>query len=267
MLRGGLLVCAATMLTTVALAQNAPAAGAQAPANPAEDVPERLEERAYVRKFSVGLSLNFTPFNLMGKQTNIQKIEAATPVEIDGSIDPKANRVGFGITAQYALGSKWAVAVAPTYRVFKFHGFLLKYEGIDNSSTFLDERAKSQINEDTSARYLDIPILMRHYNKARTESGPRWFVEFGPQMRMASRVRMSRDTVPPKGSRFQDNIPLPYKKNTIGFSGGIGGQFIDDFGIRAIPEVRYTYWLNKPFDSVNGKTRVHQVEVVLTFAF
>jgi hypothetical protein len=260
MIRGGLLLCAATLLATAAWAQDAPP-------SPLDDIPERLEEKAYVRKFSLGFSLNFTPFNLLPKQTMNERIAAATPIEINSSVDPESNRTGLGFTAQYALGDRWAVAIAPVYRKVMFHGFLERYEGIDNASTFLDERAKYSINEDTTARYLDIPILARIYNKARTESGPRWFFEFGPQLRKTSQVRMFRDTVPPRGERFQDSVPLPFKSNTMGFSAGIGGQFIDDFGIRAIPEVRFTRWLNRPFDSVNGKTRVNQVEIVLTFAF
>lgn len=257
-LRGALLVCAVTLFGARVQAQDA---------QPPADELERLEEKAYVRKLSLGVSLNFTPFNLMGKQSATEKIEAATPIEINATADPKSNRVGYGVTAQFALSNRWAVAVAPTIRTFAFHGFLERFEGIDNSSTFLDERAKYQINEDTTARYLDIPVLARIYNISRFDSGNRWFFEFGPQMRKVSRVRMARDTVPPKGDRFQDSIPLPFKPNTFGFTAGIGGQFIDDFGIRAIPEVRFTRWMGRPFDSVHGKTRVNQVEVVLTFAF
>ena len=81
-LRGAFLLCAATLFGTTVYAQAAP---------PEPDVPERLEEKAYVRKFSLGVSLNFTPFNLMGKQSNVEKIEAATPVEIDATADPKSN--------------------------------------------------------------------------------------------------------------------------------------------------------------------------------
>jgi hypothetical protein len=78
---------------------------------------------------------------------------------------------------------------------------------------------------------------------------------------------MARDTVPPRGSRFKDSIPLPYRTTSVGVTGGIGFQMIDDFGIRAIPEVRFTRWFNRPFDSVNGRSRANQVEVLLTFAF
>ena len=63
------------------------------------------------------------------------------------------------------------------------------------------------------------------------------------------------------------NPPPGDLANVLGFTAGIGGQFIDDFGIRAIPEVRYTRWMGYPFDSVHGKTRKNQIEIVLTFAF
>lgn len=247
-------------------AQNAPAP-APAAGTPEEAEPERLQERAYVRRVSLGISLNIVPLNLFAKQTGVEKINSTPPVENNSSVDPQSNRFGYGITVQFAVGQKWAVAVAPTIRNVAFHGFIQSYSGVDNSSTFLDERAKTEINEDTTARFLDIPVLLRHYSKPRTESGRRWFLEAGPVMRRTSRVRTELDIVPPKGDRFKKSEPLPFNKNTVGFTAGIGGQFIDDFGIRAIPEVRYTYWVGHPFDSIHGKSRVNQVEVVLTFAF
>ena len=86
-------------------------------------------------------------------------------------------------------------------------------------------------------------------------------------MRMTGKVRTERDTVPPTGGRFRDSIPLEYKKNSIGAMVGIGGQLIDDFGIRSSPEVRYTYWLSHPFDSIHGRTRSSQLEFLYTISF
>lgn len=234
---------------------------------PEEEEPERLEQRAYVRRFSAGISLGLAPFNMFPKETLTEKIEAARPIERISNVDPESNRFGAGFVAQFAVTERWALAVAPSYRKVKFHAFIRQFEGVDNSSTFIDERDKTEINEDTIARFLEIPILARYYSKSRFESGPRWFFEGGPVMRITRQVTMARDTVPPRGERFQDNIPLPYRQNSAGVTGGIGIQLIDDFGIRAIPEVRYTRWFNRPFDSVNGRSRVNQVEVVLTFSF
>jgi hypothetical protein len=264
LLTGGLLVCSA--LTT--WAQNAPAPTAPAETTaPAEEAPERLEERAYIRKVSLGISLNIVPLNLFPKQTLTENLTTTPPVANIASVDPQSNRFGFGITAQVALTERWAIAVTPTLRKVEFHAFIQSFSGVDNSSTFLDERAKTEINEDTTARFLDIPILARHYSKSRFESGPRWFLEAGPVLRKTSQVRTTLDIVPPKGDRYKIEQPLPFQKNTVGFTAGIGGQFIDDFGIRAIPEVRYTRWISKPFEGIHGNTRVNQVEVVLTFAF
>jgi hypothetical protein len=249
-----------------AWAQNAPAPAAPAAA-PGEEEPERLEERAYVRRVSLGISLNLVPLNLFAKQSLVEKLTTSPPVENQASVDPQSNRFGYGVTAQFALSERWAVAVAPTIRKVAFHAFIQSFEGVDNSSTFLDERAKTEINEDTTARFLDIPILVRHYNKSRFESGKRWFFEAGTVMRMTSRVRTELDIVPAKGDRFKKSQPLAFQKNTVGFTAGIGGQFIDDFGIRAIPEVRFTRWIGKPFEGIHGNTRMNQVEVVLTFAF
>lgn len=259
LLAGGLLLCSA--ITT--WAQNAPP-----PAAPAEEAaPERLEQKAYVRRVSLGISLNIVPMNLFPKQSLNEKLTTNPPVENNASVDPKSNRFGIGIAAQFTLGEKYAVALAPTMRKVAFHAFIESFEGVDNSSTFLDERAKTQINEDTTARFLDLPVLLRRYNKPRHESGGRWFLETGPVMRQTSQVRTELDIVPPKGDRFKKSQPLPFKKTSVGFSGGIGGQFIDDFGIRSIIEVRYTRWFSKPFDSIHGNTRVNQVEAILTFAF
>lgn len=259
LLAGGLVLCSA--LTT--WAQNAPP-----PAAPAEEAaPERLEQRAYVRRVSLGISLNIVPMNLFPKQTLNEKLTTTPPVENNASVDPKSNRFGWGVTAQFTLGERLAVAVAPTIRKVAFHAFIESFEGVDNSSTFLDERAKTQINEDTTARFIDLPVLLRRYNKNRHESGARWFMEGGPVMRKTSQVRTQLDIVPPKGDRYKKSQPLAFRGNTLGVTGGIGGQFIDDFGIRSILEVRYTRWLNKPFDSIHGNTRVNQVEAILTFSF
>jgi hypothetical protein len=264
LLVGGLVLCSA--LTT--WGQNAPAPAAPAPAAAQEEAePERLEERAYVRRVSLGISLNIVPMNLFPKQTLSETLTTSPPVQNNASVDPKSNRFGIGITAQFAISERLAIAVAPTMRKVAFHAFVESFEGVDNSSTFLDERAKTQINEDTTARFLDLPVLLRRYNKSRFESGARWFMEAGPVLRKTSQVRTELDIVPPKGDRFKKSQPLPFKANSIGFTGGIGGQFIDDFGIRSVIEVRYTRWFNRPFESIHGNTRVNTVEAVLTFAF
>jgi hypothetical protein len=271
--RGALFLCAA-MIT---LAQNTPAPAkpadqtTTAPAAGQPDAPEeveRLEEKAYVRRFSAGISLNLAPFNLLPKQSNVEKpANVNPPLEINSSVDPQAGRFAFAATLQVTISDRIAIALQPTYRKIRFHGFLQEYVGVDNSSTIIDERVKTEINEDTKAVFFDVPVLVRRYSKSRFERGPRWFYEAGPTLRFTRNVTMDRSTVTPKGETVKDNIPLRYNSTATGASIGIGGQFIDDFGIRAIPEVRYTRWFGQPFDTYHGRTRRDQIEIVMTFSF
>jgi hypothetical protein len=229
---------------------------------------ERLEEKAYVRRFSAGISLDIAPFSLVGKQNIVEKpANANPPLEIDSSVDPQSGRFGIGATFQVAISNRMTIAVQPSFRKIHFHAFLQEYVGVDNSSTILDERVLTQVNEDTKATFFDVPVLVRRYSKSRFDRGPRWFWEGGGVMRFTRSVTMARDTVPPQGDTIHDTIPLPYNSTTTGVTTGIGGQFIDDFGIRVIPEVRYTYWFGQPFDSYHGSTRKNQVEIVMTFSF
>lgn len=273
-LQGGLLVCSA-----IACWAQAPPPPAQ-PANPgqnsvapqaapgaAPDAPQRIEERAYVRKFSAGVSLNFVPFNLFPKTNLTEKIDSNPPIERLSAVDPQGNRFGLGVNLQYALSERWAIAANPTYRKVAFHAFIQEYSGVDNSSTPVDERLLTRINEDTTANYFDIPLLARYYKKDRHERGARWFFDAGGTMRLAKNIKTAREIVPPKGDTYHDNIPISGKGTTFGATVGIGGQFIDDFGIRIVPEVRYTYWFDKTFDSIHGKSRGTQLEVLISFGF
>lgn len=263
--RGALFLCAAI----VTVAQNAPAPAGQQPAPDApEDAVERLEEKAYVRRFSAGISLNIAPFTVIAKQTNIENPpNVSPPLFINSSVDPQGGRFGFGATLQVAVSDRLALTVQPGYRNVKFHGFIQEFVGVDNSSTLIDERVKTEINEDTSAVFFDVPVMVRRYSKSRFERGPRWFYEAGPVMRITRNVKTERATVLPNGTTVRDNVPLPYNSNTLGFTVGIGAQFIDDFGIRAIPEVRYTRWFGQAFDNYQGNTRRNQIEIVMSFSF
>jgi hypothetical protein len=248
--------------------QTTPAPAAGQPPAPGEEPVERLEEKAYVRRFSAGISLNIAPFNFMGKENTVTKpANTNPPLEIDSAVDPQGGRFGLAATLQVAVSNRMAVAIQPAYRKVRFHGFIQEYVGVDNSSTIIDERVKTEINEDTKAVFFDVPVLVRRYSKSRFDRGPRWFYEAGPAMRFTRNVTMDRSTVTPKGDTIKDNIPLAYNSTTVGASIGIGGQFIDDFGIRAVPEVRYTRWFGRSFDDYHGHSRQNQIEIVMTFSF
>ncbi len=53
---------------------------------------------------------------------------------------------------------------------------------------------------------------------------------------------------------------MPEHRSAIGMVVGAGIQFVDEFGIHVVPEVRYTRWVNPIFDNLTTKTQTNQVE-------
>lgn len=245
------------------------AASAQAPPpqdQPAQPAPNILEDIAYVRRFTAGITGSITPMPLLAASQGREGPSGNPPVELRSNVDPNTKVGGFGVTVQATLTERFAIAVQPIIRSFNTHTFLQRLEGIDNSSTSFDDRDKTETDEYISGRHIDIPLLLRFYSKGHHEEGPRWIFEGGPAMRLTRNTRVDRRIFPPKGGEIKESGTFP-SRNGFGFVVGIGGQFIDDFGIRAIPEFRYTHWVRKSFDSLEIGTRTHQIELLFTLSF
>ena len=94
-------------------------------------------------------------------------------------------------------------------------------------------------------------------------------MEGGGALRRISNIKSSIDTTVDSGTRSCCvTIPItPARRSIHGFVGGLGAQFIDPFGIRVIPEVRYTRWQGKILDNLSTGVQVNQVEAMVTISF
>jgi hypothetical protein len=52
-----------------------------------------------------------------------------------------------------------------------------------------------------------------------------------------------------------------------GLTGGIGAQFVDDFGVKLVPEFRYTRWIQPTFDTLSTFSRKNQFEAIVSITF
>ena len=59
----------------------------------------------------------------------------------------------------------------------------------------------------------------------------------------------------------------PAKRNLFGKVGGLGFKFIDDVGIKVMPEVRYTQWSGRSFDSDSTRSAKRQLEVSIAIIY
>ena len=122
---------------------------------------------------------------------------------------------------------------------------------------------------DVRARVIDVPIMLRWYGKGRHTPGARWFIEGGGAWRDVENIRSSLGSTDTTGASTCCTVShiQPAHKNARGFGAGVGAQFIDPFGIRVVPEVRYIRWTTPIFNDATTRTQKNQVEAELTLSF
>jgi hypothetical protein len=200
------------------------------------------------------------------QQTEITSI---TPVT-DGLYNTTgiSKRFGWGVTGQVLITSRFAFNVALFRRSAGFQMASDTFFGVDNTITDVDERTRVQRFEDTRAVLYDLPVAIRFYGKARNKPGARWFVDGGGAFRRASNLKSSVTTTINAGTPITDTTPLPPQHRTAhGLVAAFGAQLIDPLGIRVIPEVRYTRWLNQTWNTGSTLMERNQIEGVITLSF
>lgn len=203
--------------------------------------------------------------------SNTTNVNAATTVETDLSTSGASSRIGYGLTAQVAITEHFAVAVG---------GFLRRMGYIESNSqtttvtTFINAvpqttTTTTSTRVDVRALAIDVPVTVRWYGKPRHTPGGRWFVEGGGAWRDVENIRSSLSATDASGTNTccTFNTVQPAHRQARGLVAGVGAQFIDPFGIRVIPEVRYIRWVSPIFDDPTTRTQRNQVEAELTLSF
>ena len=251
--------------TLIALFALALASLAQtAPAKTAPATPETQEEKTpFVRRFSIGGRLSFSALGGVSGGDHERNLTAG-PTLIQSTSEGKSVLAGGGVAVQFAVRDRYAVSLDLFRRKVGYHLTTTTYVGTDNASTATDERTGSTTSEQTRASSWEIPILIRRYNIGRFEEGPRWFWEAGPSIRRTGGVVTFTETgdecclqAPPKlAGRYSPGITI-----------GVGGQLADDYGVKIVPEIRYTRWLNRPFGTIPARSQAHQLEILIGVTF
>lgn len=246
-------------------------ASGQTPA-PAEPKPAQKQggsesSAVYVRRFTGGIHYSYTPL-LPLQKGSVNQTLTVIPGHMEGTSNPQSLKSGYGLNFQAALSEHFAVYLAVTYRKAAYSASTNYLLGVDNPNTFIDDRNSWVVTEDTRARFFEVPLLVRYYDKGRHRPGPRWFLEAGPSVRAVRRVRTSRIIADPVNNVTTDSTPYaPRHKNLPGVTAGAGIQLIDPIGIRVVPEFRYTHWLGSTFSAAPTRTSRSQLEVMISLTF
>ncbi|HEY3441193.1 MAG TPA: hypothetical protein VGK29_10595 [Paludibaculum sp.] len=251
----------------------APAAQAVKPAAPEQKGPASSPyitepKGPFVRKFSMGGSFSFLAQASMPSASLTQTV--ATDLSIDSQTTAKKRLFGGGILIQTTLTPRLALATGMSFRLLDFGMRAITYEGEDDTTTTLVDERKATMQETTTrARLLDIPVLLRRYNKDHTRRGRRYFYEGGMTLRYVHGIHSFGLTTSQTGTETccDETSLQPAHRVLPGFVGGAGMQFIDEFGIRFVPEVRYTRWMGRTFDTMPARSRSDQLEFGFSVTF
>ncbi len=224
---------------------------------------------SFVRRFSAGATLSVLGLSsIRGGSTSVVNSAAVTT---DYTTSNASARIGYGITLQAGLTDHFAVAAGIYYRKigYQFTTSVNTVTNIVEGGIVVPITSTTTAHDDTRAHLFDVPFVLRYYGKSRHTPGPRWFVEAGGAWRDATSFRTSEDTTDASGVQSCcTSVPTPVAhRNARGFVAGAGLQFIDPFGIRVVPEVRYTRWVNQIFDAFSTHTQQNQIEANITLSF
>jgi hypothetical protein len=234
---------------------------------------DEIKKGTYVRRISAGATVSFLGLSPLkgGSTTSSTVVNASKSETSDINTSVNSKKIGYGLTVQIALTDHFAVAIGGYLRRMGYRTstnlttFTTTFTGSGSTTT----SANTSTTEETNARLVDIPFLLRFYGKGRHTPGNRWFVEGGGAWRDVRKVSSSISSTDSAGtvSCCTTGTIQPAHHNARGLIAGAGAQFIDPFGIRVVPEVRYTRWVNPIFDTATTHTQRNQVEVNLSLSF
>ena len=225
------------------------------------------KRKAYVRRFSFGGTFSYAPFGLISNEDIKQTLTGMDGYVSTGS-SVTNHRAGGGVTVQFGISERFTLDFNVLYRATGYsatYNYTVGYQA-PTSSTNTQHNFTTQ--DTASAKYWDFPLLMRLYLGGRHDQHNHYFLEAGPSLRLIHSARLTEDITDPKGNlTTTDSAYMMRHRNVPGFTVGLGRQFIDPFGIRVVPELRFTQWLYGTFSTVPIRTTHSQAELMVSLTF
>ncbi|MCX6625923.1 MAG: hypothetical protein NTY38_33640 [Acidobacteria bacterium] len=228
-----------------------------------------FKEEDYVRRFSIGATVSIMGLAAIRKDSTTASTTPTSATTVDNSWNTtgKSQRIGYGLTGQVAITDHFAVSVSGIIRKIGYT--------MDTTSTTTTIKGLSYTinsvssHEDTRARLFDFPATLRYYNKNRHDPGPRVFIELGGALRKVNHITTSISNTANDGTLTCCTVTpaRPAHSTVRGAVGGFGVHLIDPVGIRVIPEIRYTRWMNDTFHSNSTRMQRNQIEAILSLSF
>jgi len=249
----------------------APAAGStvSTTSSQSNNTSSSADQHTYVRRFSAGGTLSVLGLSLISSGTNT--ITNSSTVNTMYQTTGASSRIGYGGTAQVMLTDHFGVAIGGLLRKI---GYQLNTTVTTTapqviSGVVTQVTTSTILHEDTRAKLIDIPGVVRYYAHSRHDPGAHWFFEGGGAWRKVESIRTSTDFTNASSvlSCCTNTPATPAHASVFGIVAGAGVQLVDAFGVRVVPEVRYTRWMNPVFHAFTTNTQQNEVAVGFSITF
>jgi hypothetical protein len=224
---------------------------------PAGDAPSAEPAKpSIIRRFSFLVRIDGIMSNML--ENRVYEVDTTSPT-LTTKYETKqdSSRTGIGVGVDYRISPNLILGV----------DYLHHSVAYTQTTTITDANSKNEIYKEwTRAAYWDLPVRLQVFGLRHMPR--RMFLSAGGVLRRVENVRTGNDTTYIDGSTAYDENPTSPAKHTIkGALAGFGFRFVDDYGIKLVPEVRYTYWSGSTFNSYSTKSRNGQLEVMIGIGF
>jgi len=256
-------VCCFTLLGAMALFAQEPAAVPTANTKAEETGLPKF------RHFSFGVRVRGFPQNSMDDQNYFQTVPGSTTFTYNFVTTSTQPRVGLGPSFELSLTRRISIGVELLYNTVKYNKTTKVYTGAFTSTTVPSDARFITFTEDTKATYLDAPVMLRcRCVPVKHGLFSKLYLLGGAEIRNTGFISTTNSVTNTDGSSASNRVPTrPAKRNLFGKTAGLGFKFIDDVGIKVMPEVRYTQWSGRSFDSDSTRSSKKQLEVSIAIIY
>lgn len=210
-----------------------------------------------IHRLSAGFRVAGYPFNQFHNKTENFTTTQTVPATFNIQTSNNYMKVGFGPSVEFAVTRRFTLVGELLYHRVNYTQTTQISQGTSNTG----------ITENTRAIYWDFPVMVRFRGLRDEGLFAHVYFDGGAALREAGSIKSNFLINNPNGTTTTSNTPVRPRTALPGAVVGSGLHFVDDFGIRVEPELRYTRWFGRTFDSESTRSSPNQIEVSVAFTF
>ena len=219
------------------------------------------------RRYNFGFRVDYIPFRMFN--TSTATASTAKPIaDYTYTGSTKSQKFAGGPVFEWRLTKHLSVGAELSFHRASYAQVTQIRSGKKDPNAGTDARPVATITENTTANYWDVPILARYRNIRSSGIFKRFYPLAGVTYRYVGRIKTGNQIINADASTDYNEIPATVsRRNQIGFTGGIGFRFVDELGIKVVPEIRFTRWMNHTFDGLSYTSSPNQAQAGVGITF